>query len=379
MLVYSARHQCLNQFNSIESDQYTFTNDRDVAFASTDIKIGIFDFNWIQENASDPRLDDFKKIIVVGTEMWYNDGFVNFQWISNVTDFVKQYPNWHFFLPGDNDKLDNQYFYPHWFGIAWHYSNRLSGELDLVQSGIKPKLFDCLLGLYKPHRSYVYYRLLESGLLDQSICSYGRGGKAIEDHIRTAEKESPDFIKNLYLKHGNPTVPIWIGNKHDIYNFDGSLRDSADENLYGSAMATLYKNYIITISNILPIDIYNQSAYSIVTETAYNYNFYTEKIVKPILGKRLFVVFAAAGYLKGLHSVGVKTFGDIIDESYDLEQNDETRWSMAIDQIKKLASMDQATVLSAIQDRVEYNQRLMLDTNWQGDSVKKIQEIIASI
>jgi len=382
MLVYSAKHQCLNQFNNIESDQYTLTNDVDLALASTDTKIGIFEFEWIRDNYQDPRLSEFKKVIVICTELWYpwpND--TTPQWFSNTLPFIQAHPEFYFFIPGYDEELTNQSFYPHWLGIAWIYNSTnkystLSTMLDLLESGTKPKLFDCLLGTYKPHRSYAYYRLLELGILDQCICSYGRGNDP-GVHLGI-KKQSPKFIQDLCSRYGEPEVGQWSGPNFGVYNFDNNtLRESSfitDQ----SAQTTLYQGVNLPISCVLPVEIYNQTAYTIVAETMYNCNFYTEKIVKPILAKRLFIVFAGCGYLRGLQSLGFRTFCDIIDESYDQQTNEETRWNMVAEQIKRLASMDQATVLSAIQDRVEHNQRLLFNTNWQTEPIRQIQRMIAS-
>jgi hypothetical protein len=45
--------------------------------------------------------------------------------------------------------------------------------------------------------------------------------------------------------------------------------------------------------------------------------FPTEKIARPIVGLKPFVVYAARNYLANLRRLGFETFGDIWDESYD--------------------------------------------------------------
>ena len=48
-----------------------------------------------------------------------------------------------------------------------------------------------------------------------------------------------------------------------------------------------YLGKLVSLSQIIPVDIYNSTAYSVVCETNYDnhYSFYTEKIVKPIIAK----------------------------------------------------------------------------------------------
>jgi hypothetical protein len=88
----------------------------------------------------------------------------------------------------------------------------------------------------------------------------------------------------------------------------------------------------------------NQRAFwHIVPET----NFYheklhlTEKIFKPIVSYRPFILASYAGNLKYLRSYGFKTFGDFIDESYDLETDNNKRMTMIVDVVEKLCKLTQ--------------------------------------
>jgi hypothetical protein len=111
------------------------------------------------------------------------------------------------------------------------------------------------------------------------------------------------------------------------------------------------------ISQVLPLKIYNKTAYSIVMETwADNrYSFFTEKIAKPILGRRLFVVISGQHFLRNLRQLGFKTFDGIIDESYDSIQESTTRWAKAIEQTKWLCQQPQEKILSQIAPIVIHN------------------------
>ena len=65
----------------------------------------------------------------------------------------------------------------------------------------------------------------------------------------------------------------------------------------------------------------------------------TEKIFKPIVSLRPFVLVAAPGNLEYLRSYGFKTFSEWIDESYDLEQDDDLRLEMIANEIAKLCAL----------------------------------------
>jgi hypothetical protein len=114
------------------------------------------------------------------------------------------------------------------------------------------------------------------------------------------------------------------------------------------------------------MNVYNQTAYSVVAETCWqnDFAFFTEKTVKPIIAKRLFVVFAGREYLANLRRLGFKTFSDIIDESYDDELDDLVRWAKAWQQVKWLSEQPQEAILEQIRPVVEHNARVMLTTDW---------------
>jgi len=117
--------------------------------------------------------------------------------------------------------------------------------------------------------------------------------------------------------------------------------------------------------------IHNDSYYTLITETnAVNeFNFFTEKTVKPILAKRLFIAVAGQGFLRTLKSFGFKTFDTVIDESYDLEPDHGTRWNMALEQLRYLTTVDPDVVQDKIKDIVEHNQTLMLNKEWYDNLV----------
>jgi hypothetical protein len=115
-----------------------------------------------------------------------------------------------------------------------------------------------------------------------------------------------------------------------------------------------------TFSAKINLDANRRGLWHLVTET----NFYlpklhlTEKIFKPIVSFRPFILACAAGNLQYLRSYGFKTFGDFIDESYDLEQDNEKRMFMIVDEIEKLCKLsieDQRNMFEAMKPILEHN------------------------
>ena len=131
---------------------------------------------------------------------------------------------------------------------------------------------------------------------------------------------------------------------------------------------------------IPPVSVYQQTAYSVVTETnaQHNYVFFTEKIARVIVCRRLFIAFSSYRYLHYLRESGFKTFGHIINESYDLEVDDVRRWRLAFEQMQQLAKMDQPHVLEQMQPIVEHNLQVLMTTDWNKKMSNNINQILAA-
>jgi len=95
---------------------------------------------------------------------------------------------------------------------------------------------------------------------------------------------------------------------------------------------------------------YNDTVCSLVSETNDNdYEvFMTEKIWKPIIAKHVFVVHGNYLYLQKLREIGFKTFGNYFDESYDLEKDSDERIHKLVDLCKDLkAKCSQGSVVES--------------------------------
>jgi len=118
---------------------------------------------------------------------------------------------------------------------------------------------------------------------------------------------------------------------------------------------------------------YANSYFSIVSETNFFKHrgegvFVSEKIFKPILKKHPFIVITRPHTLRALRSIGYKTFDDIIDESYDTEENDDKRLMMILNETKRLCELNQdqlSDFLSKAREICEFNYNaLMNQTNF---------------
>jgi hypothetical protein len=103
---------------------------------------------------------------------------------------------------------------------------------------------------------------------------------------------------------------------------------------------------------------YSDTYFSLVTETVfeYPYSFRTEKIWKPICMGHPFVVAANAGYYRDLHALGFRTFGHLIDESFDSIANVQDRIDRIADIVHDI-SRNPVEFMLAAEETSKYNQQ----------------------
>jgi hypothetical protein len=197
-------------------------------------------------------------------------------------------------------------------------------------------MFDALLGRKKPHRDLTYDFLINTGLINDGIVTY------VNDH-------------QINFNESN-----WIWEDTGLEEY---------ENVEWTVDFVRYYGYRMSLSQVIPINIYNQTAYSLVCETNFDndYVFYTEKTVKPIIARRLFVMVSHQYALRGLRSLGFRTFDGIIDESYDTIEPTIDRHRAALEQLRWLCTQPQETILPQIQEIVDHNFNLMMGKNWYHD------------
>lgn len=160
---------------------------------------------------------------------------------------------------------------------------------------------------------------------------------------------------------------------------DGSWRDEIlDPNcpLSTQAKIKVFKNLQrltepLTIDTTDPIgslsasvttDWVNKALWHVVTETIYFQPklHLTEKVFKPIVSKRPFILVAAPGNLAYLKSYGFKTFDKWIDESYDQETDDYLRIEKITQEIRKLSQLDKTELKKMqreMQEILDFNHR----------------------
>jgi hypothetical protein len=106
--------------------------------------------------------------------------------------------------------------------------------------------------------------------------------------------------------------------------------------------------------------LWQRSLWHVVNETVfYDEKLHlTEKIFKPIVASRPFILVAAPGNLAYLRSYGFETFDQWIDESYDSETDADRRVDMITSEVEKICSKTPealAQMLKEMRPVLEYN------------------------
>jgi hypothetical protein len=305
-------------------------------------KIVIKDW-WFWNGSTGPKLDlNWADLVIC-----YTGEIINGPWERYYEKTINQFNNTNF-ISISNGKV-NLVDFPQdlVYDNIGHFMSKIADVCRFEDWNIskdKPKLFDALLGNAKPHRTFVFNQLQKHGLLDKSFVNIF--ANIYDSSYGTVNYKSPDL---------------------ELYD-DPVITDANRKQSMGRVNG-LYNG--ISVSHSIPLKIYQNSWYSIVAETNWQCsNFLTEKTAKPIFSKKLFVVFGSQGLLQRLHKQGYKTFHGVIDESYDNEPDNVKRWSMAFEQVLKLATANHTEVYNEIEPILTHNHNHICDHHYRLNGLK---------
>lgn len=265
-------------------------------------------------------------------------------------DWVSVYPNLLIVCPGQQNFGQHHYpwvIWQHWLhdAVQVYKTPTMQNHISKFDpTTVKPMLFDALLGGTRIYRTLLHDWIEQDKLISQQTIMTYYGGKT----TRPSEILEPDMIVPGPITHFG--IPCKF---HDIVTRTGLIP---------------------------PVSVYQQTAYSVVAETNAQHNqvFFTEKIARVMVCRRLFIVLSSYRYLYYLRESGFKTFDHVINESYDLEVDDVRRWKMAFEQMQALAAMDQQWVLDQIQPIVEHNLQVLMNTDWHQQMANSVNKILSA-
>jgi hypothetical protein len=216
----------------------------------------------------------------------------------------------------------------------WSYNLLKFNQVVDTSSDNKPYDFDMLLGARRPHRDYAMLAFTQSGMLDRSIVTYR------------------EMFTGGVIDFWTEKVQACFPSTKLQYPYVSANLDPAWE---------VQENLVKNISPYMPYEIYRRANYTVVCETLGTADtfFLSEKTTKPLLAKRLFIMFGAVGFLKNLRKLGFETFGQVVDEHYDNIENHVVRFDAAFQQVQWLSEQDPREIYNLIQPELEHNCNLV--------------------
>lgn len=219
---------------------------------------------------------------------------------------------------------------------------------EIFKKTHKPYKFLFLNGRARPHRKYLLERFRSSGLLDQTLwtCLEGKG---FNSRILRLEQDG----HNLMLEDR----PIqYLPENYEVDTYRVRLTKPIPEgtqfvkfHLFGDDWGEIY----------LRPEPYIDTYFSLITETVfdYPYSFRTEKMAKPLAMAHPWIAVSGRGFYRDLRDLGFRTFEHVIDESFDLIDDNQSRIERITEVVEDLCQQDLSAFLAESREVCKYNQQ----------------------
>ena len=236
-----------------------------------------------------------------------------------------------------------------YFANIVEYTENRAAQLVAAMNNkhYRPYEYVMLNGRLRPHRKALIDALRRNNLLDHAL--WTNLGSTVEMAF-TSKLENTNTEEPIRTLPPEYEIPRAVDNLSTVEQ-TGFIKHALFGNTWGDA--------------IINPAVYCDSWYSVVTETIfdYPYTFRTEKIWKPIVMAHPFVVAANRGYLRDLRSAGFRTFGHLIDESYDLIDSPSARIDAVVATVEDIKNNGAAEFWTAARAECKYNQALLVEYN----------------
>lgn len=260
----------------------------------------------------------------------------NIYFISGDIDFEKNYRN---FLETYNFK---NFLIP--ISVDYYAGYYLDNVNDYNSNLNEKRSYDYLFynGKLRPHRLYSVSELANKKILNNGIVSLAAATHT-EGHFSVNQCVKDLKQYGAYSKH-----------LHDfVNNFKPMILDIESNNFSQDNI------------NLTTVSHYEQTYFSVISETSMTVRFVTEKIYKPIYNLHPFIIIGAPKILEYLRSKGYLTFDELFDESYDLEPDHIKRINMVIEEIDKFckkSNKEKELIFQKLTDKLLHNKRHYIET-----------------
>lgn len=250
---------------------------------------------------------------------------------SEISEYITEFAKEHSFY--------NWYYFFHGFAALYWYSDyKYTPNVNRKFS----KTFISLNRLTTRDRSYRLY--LVSKMLEKDIVKHGSVSLNLTDENQVHWKQELLDPNSKLSKNAKITI------YNNLRKVEGSLTVDTHSP----------KGDLSAHAGPIELDLNQSALWHVVSETVYYYDklHLTEKIFKPIVSKRPFILVGATGNLSYLKKYGFKTFDKWIDESYDNEKDHTKRIDMITDELEKLCNLSPAELTNMydeMKEILEYN------------------------
>ena len=307
--------------------------------------------NFPYKNMNVNEFDTFNQVLFYDQEPFYQQNFINHVVMNDskigASDFLfnrgyepKYFSsNFHVFANSEHSQEKTNFCNEFNF-YDWYYFFHGFAALDWYRN----------IRYMPPNRNYSKVFITFNNLLTEKR-SYRLNLVA-----RLLEKKLDGYIS---LNHNDEQI------KTEIFNPNSLLSKPSKrivlEQLLGKPKLIIDTDYQLGLlsanDNLATLA---QGLFHIVTETIfYDSKLHlTEKIFKPIVARRPFILVAAPGNLAYLRSYGFKTFDQWVNESYDLETDPDLRIIKIVTEIERLCQMTPEainTMFNDMQSILDYN------------------------
>ena len=223
-------------------------------------------------------------------------------------------------------------------------------------------------------RRYLNYLLHTENLFDKGFVSHGRGGMS-EEHKDLEMLPDLEIAKQDLIFLRRSINKIWDIKKYLKYGLKKHYLDTTDMSLKNVSLSKYY-NYDIhfKLCESVPLELVNET-YAHGSDAL----FLTEKAVKAMLSKSLFLLLGNPFLLSFVKQLGFKTFPHLFDESYDNETDFVKRTKAVLKNLQEFCKIPLSDCKKIYDDNAEildYNYNHLINTKWDFSIKSRIEKYI---
>jgi len=235
-----------------------------------------------------------------------------------------------------------------------------NAQNHFAKNNLRPdKKFSLLIRRYEDVRLEVMCELISKNLLDDFYYTFAaRGGYEAED----IGKQLSNYLNNLperYRPHHDKILQWAKG-----IPYEAETIGPGQTEIYDMFFSMNLGNYC----NHCKIMVVLETHFHDTDPKRSDHSIITEKTYRAMLYKKPFIIISQHGTLATLRECGYKTFGHVINESYDHVENVDTKLNLIsteLDRIRKLDDKELQYLLDACQENIEHNYNLLLKESFR--------------